>query len=341
MSCYANRFLPTRSIDPSRDTPHQPLQSSSLVLNLSSQPSRKQWHRRPQPGEAYRVLFGGEECISAGGRGLGCEPLQIGGGVAIVIAKNPPPCEPYPGGFQTRKELLRPCDPAKRQHRTSDLRHIHAAPQAPDRPDPSRLLGIAIDWHRLQQISRKLFVLSRNRQHSCSLQRGKRLPQISRGEKPISKIGAAEEQDVDIAMKLPVLKAVVEKMERGDSRRRLRLGKQTGVVAPRSHIHGHSGLPRDEQRLVPELGRRSIGTYARGLPSTPPVSARKHIHVEPVCRESPGKSDGQRCLAGSSSGQVSHADYRKPQPLQRLGARSQTPLAQCQSHPVKRDQRSQ
>ena len=119
-----------------------------------------------------------------------------------MIGKRHPRGETRAGGLQPIKKLLRPRDPAKRKYRPVDLRHFHPATHAPD-------LGTPASRSDLRPHIR---FASRDRNHVGALRRMQRFAQIAGRQQMVVQIGAAQQQDVNVAMQLPMLKPIVEQM---------------------------------------------------------------------------------------------------------------------------------
>ncbi len=67
----------------------------------------------------------------------------------------------------------------------------------------------------LSSVSSSGFVL-RDCDHLCPLDRAQRLAQIAGREQPVVNVAAAEEENVEIAVKLAMLKAIVEQVDAGE-----------------------------------------------------------------------------------------------------------------------------
>ena len=121
----------------------------------------------------------------------------------MVVGKNGADRDLQAGGFETLKELLRPGNAAEGGNRPVNWRDVHAAAQAPDDslPGPGS-----------QPIFNVGFVCG-NRNYVGTLGCAQWLAKISCGQQMVSKIAAAQEQNVDIAGKLAVLKAIVKQMQ--------------------------------------------------------------------------------------------------------------------------------
>jgi hypothetical protein len=117
-------------------------------------------------------------------------------------------CSHKPG-----KELVRARDAAEGNNRTIDGWHLHAAVKTPDRAIPALSLGVAINQDGFVQIAHGLLIVKRDGEDRCAVKCFKRLAEVSSGQKPVFDIGRTEKKNVDVAMKLAMLEAVVEEMD--------------------------------------------------------------------------------------------------------------------------------
>src|SRR5208283_325379 len=204
-----------------------------------------------------------------------------------MIGKSEAVREAQPGELQPIKELLRPRDPAEGRDRAFDARDFHFPVQAPDLGSPApcsdlRLKLRLITWYRNY--------IRAPRGTQC-------FAQIARREQMVLQVAPAQEQDVDIAVELAMLKTVVEQMDAGALTRRrahllagsFALGQQAGLVTLGSHINRDAGSARNLQRLVAKVFCCAAGIDAERKRGVPPVSARKHIHMQAAPRERIGQ----------------------------------------------------
>ena len=103
-------------------------------------------------------------------------------------------------GFEADEKLLGARDTAESDYRSADLRNFHAASQAPDRtgPTPGAEFGFECG------------IVCRDGEGVCPLRRLQSFAKISGWEEMIAPIFSVDQKDVDVAVELAVLKAVVE-----------------------------------------------------------------------------------------------------------------------------------
>ena len=178
--------------------------------------------------------------------------------------------------------------PQKAMTGPDDLRDFHAAVETPDRagPAPCAKFGFEIG------------IVCRDGEDVCPAGRLQCLAQIAGGQQVIVPVLATDEQNVDIAVELAMLKAVVEDVyERSFVLARVGFGEHPGIVALGGDIDRHAGLARDQQRLVAELVRRAVEVDAEWNRGAAAIAARKHVDLESCDRKQARKRDGERCLA--------------------------------------------
>ena len=158
-----------------------------------------------------------------------------------------------PASLESGKELLGPRNTAKGDHRALNRRNLHAPPQPPHRPLPAPCAEFVF----------QTAILRRNRQHCRPHGRMQRFAQVSSWKQPIAPVVPVQQQDIDVSVKLAVLESIVQDVNATPVRRRVHLRQQTAVIPLPRDIHRNAGLPRNEQRLVPELLCRTVHPYSR------------------------------------------------------------------------------
>jgi hypothetical protein len=153
----------------------------------------------------------------------------------VVVAEGDPFRDPDAGGFQSSEKLLRPGDPAEGNDWAVDRRNFHAPAQAPDEPAPSGPAEIGFEPRFIRW----------NSDDVRPLGRAQRLAQVSGRQEAVAPILPIEQQDIYIAVKLPVLEAVIQKVDGAVTGVGIDLGQKAGVVPLWSHIDGHSRRARN------------------------------------------------------------------------------------------------
>ena len=125
----------------------------------------------------------------------------------MMIGKRDACGEPNAGRFEALKELGWLCNTAECHHRAVHRRHVHAPLQPPNEFLPAPRLGPFLNlgfvfWNR------------KNVRPFRCMQASRRLPA---GKQMIGSNSAAQEQNVHIAMKLAMLKPVVENVSFGSA----------------------------------------------------------------------------------------------------------------------------
>jgi hypothetical protein len=135
---------------------------------------------------------------------------------------------------------------------------------------------------------------------------------------------ARDDQQVDVAIELQVLKAVVEDVDR---RPEVVLGEAAGEVAIRTGQHGRARqLPRQHQRLVARA--RQVGADAARIAHDDDAVAVLGAAVAAAQDRGPLAHLEQRLcdicrhrrLAAAANRKVADADDRSPEPLPQVGA---------------------
>ena len=200
--------------------------------------------------------------------------------------------------FNAGKELLWAGDTAKGRDRTAYSRNLHLAVKPPDRPleSPGAQGGLKL----LSPVRRG------NGNHGGPASGRDRLAQVARWQQAVfDPVATVKQQNVHVAMKLAMLKAVVQEMnggqaDRGNAGGRFGLGQQAGSKAPPRHIDRHARLARNQQRLVAKLFGGSIRVNARGALAAASIATGEHVHWQAVLCERPGERNGERRFAGAA-----------------------------------------
>jgi len=87
------------------------------------------------------------------------------------------------------------------------------------------------------------------------------------------------------------------------------LGDLASLVTAFADDHGNAQPPRDQQRLIAEVGSAAIGFDYEDSASFAAVSAAEHVEANATCLQEFAERDDERGLAGTTGGQVADADY--------------------------------
>ena len=120
----------------------------------------------------------------------------------MVVGECAPCSDPQAGSFEAVKELPWECDAAEGGHGAIDGGDLYGAMQAPDRSLPTPGAEFCF----------QLGVVGWNRHHGSAAGGLERLAEIACRKQAIAPIALVEQQNVNVAVELAVLKAVIEKM---------------------------------------------------------------------------------------------------------------------------------
>src|SRR6185312_4356831 len=128
-----------------------------------------------------------------------------------------------------------------------------------------------------------------------------------------------DKHDIKVAGERAMLKAVVEDVDRtGPLARRTTeggcpqvfiLGKFAGLIAVFADDDWTSEASCDQEWLVAEVPRCSIGIHEHGATGFTTVSAREHVESDAALLEQFAQHYYERGLAGSADRDVSDADH--------------------------------
>ena len=145
------------------------------------------------------------------------------------------------GSFESSEELFRAGDAAESDDPAGYLRNFHASAHSPDRPVQLLLAKVGFEN---QIICRNCLNGSRFRQS---------FTEIAGRKQMIVPIVATDQENVDVTMKLPVLKSVIEDVNARFSRVSLRIhfGKLTCIILfSGDSIDSPPRFARDQQRPI-------------------------------------------------------------------------------------------
>jgi hypothetical protein len=142
-------------------------------------------------------------------------------------------------------------------------------------------------------------------------------------------IFAIDHQNVDIAVKLSMLKSVIEDVELRSMLilARVHFGESSGIVSFCGNVDRNGRLASNQQRLISKFFRRSIWRDAHRLAALPAIATRKYINVESACGEQSRKRDGERSFAGAAGGEIANANHRVVQAANRFPAAAKAKFA--------------
>jgi hypothetical protein len=81
----------------------------------------------------------------------------------------------------------------------------------------------------------------------------KRFAEVAGGQEAVMPVIAIEEEDVDVAMELAMLEAIVKEMDLEAIGLSFGFGEEAGVIALGSHIDRNAGGAGDQQWLIAEI----------------------------------------------------------------------------------------
>jgi hypothetical protein len=151
-------------------------------------------------------------------------------------------------------------------------------------------------------------------EHNCigAMKRSERFAEASRRQQAIAGIVGSDQNDIEVAGKGTVLKAIVEQMELGSE---LLLGKNSGSTTGFPDDNRNIQAPGHKQRFVAEIIRRSGWVdqeYATCLASE---TTRENIEFQAARFKQLSQQKYKRCFAGSSDGEVANAHHRATESL--------------------------
>lgn len=313
-----------------------PIECCGLVLDVGTKLDCGNRERGMKAGEADCIFFRSEQSGRASGSSLNREAVEIARCVGVMVWEDTVTRKMHAGAGDACEELLGARNSAEGQYRALDLRDFHGSMQAPDRAAPAPRTQFGFEF----------FLVGGDCDDVGPPGRRLIFAEVSRGEQAVMPIRAVQDQDVDIAMKLAVLKAVVQKMRHlrwgwrlRVQRRWRRFSEDAGIVALRGHVDRYAGLARDQERLVAKFVGCAAGVDARGERTLPFVAAREDIDGEPKGAERLGERDGQRRLARAAGGEIADADHGKAQAADGLAAGGEASFSQGEAEAVERGER--
>jgi hypothetical protein len=155
---------------------------------------------------------------------------------------------------------------------------------------------------------------------------------------------AIEQQDVDVAVELAVLKAVVEDVNGGQ----LALGnigwgfgldKAASAKSLAGDIDGDAGFAGDEEGFVAEFLSGAVGVDTGGALATAAIAPGEDVYAEAAAFKSLREGDGEGGFACAPGGEIADADHRKAQAVDLLEAGAQAKFAEEQGEAVGGNQR--
>lgn len=157
-----------------------------------------------EAAETDGVLFGGEEGCGSGGAGFGGKGLEVARGVAVVIGKGGAVREGEAGLFETCEELVGAGDAAEGEDGFAGEVgwDLHAAVKTPDGLVEAQGAEGGFEGG----------VVGRDGDDVGPRGRLQWFAEVAGGEEMVIQVGAAEEEDVEVAVELAVLEAVVEQV---------------------------------------------------------------------------------------------------------------------------------
>ena len=187
----------------------QPVERCWLVFKLHGEGGCEQrhvvWKGMWQSADANGVLLRGDEGGGASGERFGGELVQVSDGEAAVVRECTAQGEPEPLGFKPGEKLRGAGDAAEGGDGAGDGRNFHAAADAPD--GAGEAAGAELGF--------EAGIFSGDSDDMGAGGGAEGFAQVAGGEQRVPPVFAVEEQDVDVAMELAVLEAVVEKMHQG------------------------------------------------------------------------------------------------------------------------------
>ena len=189
----------------------QPVDCRVFVLDLDAQLGnrerdglRQACGQRP---ETDAILLRSQKRHSSSSACFGKQVVEVARTIHVVVGESGAGSKTRSCRLEPLKELLRPRNTAESGDRPVNWRDFHTAAQAPDRPLPASQPAAIID------LLFNIAYVCGYRDHIRTLCRTQRLPQVSRGEQAIGEVTAAQQQDVDVACELAVLKPIVKQMD--------------------------------------------------------------------------------------------------------------------------------
>jgi hypothetical protein len=161
-----------------------------------------------------------------------------------------------------------------------------------------------------------------------------RLAQVaSRQQGVMEPIATIEQENIDVAVELAVLKSVVEDVHRWqvkleDVWRRRGLGKLAGTEALTGNEDGDAGFAGDQKRFVSKIVGCAIGVDAGGALAQSSIAAGENVNAEAAALEGLGERDGERRFARAAGGEITNADDRTMQAVDWLEPGAKAKLAQ-------------
>jgi hypothetical protein len=205
-------------------------------------------------------------------------------------------------GFESGEELGGPGEAAKGRDGAGDRWDSHAAVEAPDGAFPTKGAEIGVE----------LGLVGRDGEDGGAAKGTDGFAEVAGREEAVVPVLLVEEEDVDVAVKLAVLEAVVEEVDvrgvigRGSSG--VLFGEEAGVVALAGDVDGDIGVAGDEDWLVAEVDGSSIRADAAGKAGVAAIAAGEHIDADAATGEGLGEGDGKGGFAGSAGGKIPDAD---------------------------------
>jgi len=166
----------------------------------------------------------------------------------------------WPAASRPAKKLVWAGDAAEGGHGTIDCGDVHLAVQPPDGAFKAPLAQSGLQFRRA--------VGSGNGDYSGAAGGFHRLAQIARRQQTaLEPVAVIEQQNVHVAIKLAVLKAVIQnvnggQIDIGDACRRIGLGQQAGAEALPGHVDWHSRFARNQKRLIAKTVSRPVWVNA-------------------------------------------------------------------------------
>jgi hypothetical protein len=212
------------------------------------------------------VLFGGKKSSSFA---LLFELEQFADvflGVGVVIAVKGLGGRLDVDGAQLLHEIVRPGDAAENERAG---RHVLGQDSTAYAPQQLALQG-------------KLFGRDASGEYDCvsSPQREHGLAHAAAGEQTVFGIFWREQYDVEIASQTAVLKAIVKQMKFWAE---VGFGQASGCEAVFAYEYGHLQATGDQNRLVAEISRRSVGIYFQRSAAGAAVASGEHVELDATC----------------------------------------------------------
>jgi hypothetical protein len=163
-----------------------------------------------------------------------------------------------------------------------------------------------------------------------SMDSAERLTEVAGGQQMIVKIAAIENQNVEVAIKLTMLEAVIEKMkDRNGGSAGRGLGHQACLITLWGDVHRNSGCASDQQRLIAELVCFAVWIDTKRGSAAAPVATREHVNVESTTGERSSQSNGKWSFAGAARGETADAEHGSLQMLYAFEPGAQAQFAKC------------